>query len=475
MKIHLLQTNDIHSQLENYMRLAASLRQQRARLREQGDAVLTFDIGDILDRVRPETEATYGAINAAMMAAVGYDAWVFGNNEGLTIPVDRWDELRRLSGAVVFGSNLRTSCGSQLVGFADSQVFTAGGVRIGVFGVTAAYKEPYELLDVDVTSPFAAAAAQVDQLHSQGCDIVVALSHLGLWDDRKLAVQVPGIDVVLGSHSHNFMEAAEVIEGTAVFQPGAHGLRYGHTVIDFDTRSGCIQSIDCEAIAVDLHGPLDADTHSVYREYRPVFDEVLNQPVVCLPRPLPVRMDSESPLANILVEGLFERYPCDLGMMMAGALNASLRAGQIRRRHVHGACATPTRPVLLTLSGENIRNILEKSMSPEYYNQTGRGYGFRGGVIGFMAVANVDVEFALTHKNPRIHSVLIAGQPLNPLRRYRIVTCEYLWLSTVFAEFREAEDIQVQVPLVREVLGDALANPRVRDQADVCHYHRRDG
>ena len=48
------------------------------------DQVLTLDIGDHMDRMRPETEGTNASANLEIMNATGYEAMVMGNNEGLT-------------------------------------------------------------------------------------------------------------------------------------------------------------------------------------------------------------------------------------------------------------------------------------------------------------------------------------------------------------------------------------------------------
>src|SRR6476469_5832732 len=93
MKIHFFHTNDVHSHFEEYLQVATQLRRTRAAVLEQGETVFTFDIGDHADRKRMETEGTFGSTNAALLKAVHYDAWTFGNNEGLTLPKSRWADL----------------------------------------------------------------------------------------------------------------------------------------------------------------------------------------------------------------------------------------------------------------------------------------------------------------------------------------------------------------------------------------------
>ncbi|MCF8563876.1 5'-nucleotidase C-terminal domain-containing protein [Alicyclobacillus tolerans] len=470
MKIHLLHVNDVHSQLENYMRLGHQLREVRNRLKRQGQFVITVDIGDALDRVRPETEATCGHVNAAMMAALGVDAWIFGNNEGLTIPVEEWGNLVTRANTTAFGTNLQQESGKPFPFFRDSLIVQERGVKIGFFGLTPDYVLPYGVLGVRPLAPFAKAQEAVADLRRQGCQVVVLLSHLGLYADRQLAAAVPGIDLILGGHTHHFLSAAEQHAGTAVFQSGKHAVTFGHTVIDFDEQRGQVAGIECKPVEVDPQGPYDQQMLSAYRGYLPDIEERLSAPVVFLPERLPVNFDRESLLANVLADAMFEESPCDLGLVMTGSLTASLLVGWVEMRHVLGACSTPTRPLAMTLTGREIRSILAKSIQPEFYNKTGFGYGFRGSVVGYMAMANATAEVEVRNGTRSLGEVTVGGEPLDPHRDYRLITSEYLWLSSVFEEFKNGRHIVYQKPLVRELLLDRLKRDDFLDLAKHSRY-----
>lgn len=56
--------------------------QQKALL-SSNSSVLTFDLGDAMDRVHPLSEATDGQANVELLNQIGYDAVTIGNNEGL--------------------------------------------------------------------------------------------------------------------------------------------------------------------------------------------------------------------------------------------------------------------------------------------------------------------------------------------------------------------------------------------------------
>jgi 5'-nucleotidase/UDP-sugar diphosphatase len=78
---------------------------------------------------------------------------------------------------------------------------------VGVIGVSTP-TTPQITSDVGLVVFHAAApavAAAVDELHSQGVDKIVVLSHLGYEQDIQLAQAVPGIDAIVGGHSHTLL------------------------------------------------------------------------------------------------------------------------------------------------------------------------------------------------------------------------------------------------------------------------------
>ena len=75
----------------------------------------------------------------------------------------------------------------------------------------------------------------------EGCDVVVCLSHLGFRIkngvcDEKLAAETKGIDVILGGHSHTFMEKPAVYlnadgKSVPVLHTGKSGIYVGEMVL----------------------------------------------------------------------------------------------------------------------------------------------------------------------------------------------------------------------------------------------------
>ena len=94
-------------------------------------------------------------------------------------------------------------------------VLERGGMKIGVFGVSPKMEglvQADKCEGIVYNDPIVAAQEVTDLLRTkEGCDVVICLSHLGFRlknevCDEKLAAATRGIDVILGGHSHTFME-----------------------------------------------------------------------------------------------------------------------------------------------------------------------------------------------------------------------------------------------------------------------------
>lgn len=80
------------------------------------------------------------------------------------------------------------------------------------------------------TQPAAAARDFFDR-ETKDWDYCIALTHIGLSNDRQLAAKCPEIDLILGGHSHHHLERPEMVGKTAICQTGSHGRFAGiHTV-----------------------------------------------------------------------------------------------------------------------------------------------------------------------------------------------------------------------------------------------------
>ncbi len=124
-------------------------------------------------------------------------------------------------------------------------------MRVGIFGLGVDFEGlvlPQLHEGVRHTDPFSAARRAISELRAEGCQLVICLSHLGYRyrgdrpSDTLLAQEVEGIDLILGGHSHTFMDEPDVYlhaggRQTLVNQVGWAGMRLGRVDVSVDPQA----------------------------------------------------------------------------------------------------------------------------------------------------------------------------------------------------------------------------------------------
>lgn len=256
-RVTLLHTNDTHSRVEpfgpgngNLSGLGGMARRATLvkRLRAELGPVLLTDSGDTFQGT-PYFNLWRGRLDYQLMRMVGYDLGTLGNHDfdnGVAPLVEAIESMRAMThrNAPFEFVNCNFDCqGAPELGryLHPYVVKEFPGLRMGVTGVGVAFQglvSPANHKGIRWNEPDVALRPIVERLRTlERCDVVVLLSHLGYdaqghaWDDRTLAKAVPGIDVILGGHSHTFLDAPTKIshEGgdTYINQVGFAGVNLG--------------------------------------------------------------------------------------------------------------------------------------------------------------------------------------------------------------------------------------------------------
>ncbi|TGE22958.1 bifunctional metallophosphatase/5'-nucleotidase [Hymenobacter metallicola] len=259
VRLTILHTNDMHSRIEPFpdnsaqwagmggMARRASLIEQ---IRKQEPNVLLLDSGDIWQGT-PYFNFFSGELEYKLMTQMAYDASTLGNHDfdnGL-------EGLKKQLPNAGFPFLIANYDFSQTIlagQFKPYKVFEKAGLRIGVFGIGIEMQGLISDRNIGGTKyldPVATSQSMVTQLRGpERCDMVICLSHLGYKyesakiDDHKLAAQVPGIDLILGGHTHTFLEKPDVILGagghqTLINQVGWSGINLGRLDYSFEHGS----------------------------------------------------------------------------------------------------------------------------------------------------------------------------------------------------------------------------------------------
>ncbi|MBB3108301.1 2',3'-cyclic-nucleotide 2'-phosphodiesterase (5'-nucleotidase family) [Paenibacillus phyllosphaerae] len=466
----LLHSNDIHSRLENAARMASYIADTR---RQYGaEHVLLLDIGDHMDRMRLETEGSDGDVNIALMNAAGYEAVTVGNNEGLTFTMEQLANAYALEARFpVICANMKRSGASDLPEWMQPSIIVdKGGLKIGLIGATAAFSEFYTLLDWEVTEPLAAIRTEVERLRSQ-VDVIVIMSHLGILLDRKMAESIPGIDLILGGHTHHLLEEPEIIGQTYVCAAGKFGEYIGRVEIAVDPASGRPRyRVACVPVAA---WELEQSAAEIIEQYHTLASERLSHVVAYLEQPLESRTSHESPLANLLAAGLRSWTDAQIGIVNAGQLLGSLAVGEVTAGQLHALCPSPINPCRMQLSGSAIRQALEESLLTEFKEKPIRGFGFRGLVLGTLAVDGLEIDFDPdAPPYEKITAIHVDGAELDLERNYIVGTIDMFTFGVGYLSIKSGTDIQYYLPeFIRGVLAEQLKDEALIADSGRSRWH----
>jgi 5'-nucleotidase/UDP-sugar diphosphatase len=394
-KITILHTNDHHGHywhgrhgdygLAAQKTLVDKIRQE---VESAGGSVLLLSGGDINTGV-PSSDLQDAEPDFKGMSAIGYDAMVLGNHEfdnslDVLIKQKEWASFPFLAANVV-----KKDSGKTL--FDAYKIFNFGGLKIAVFGlitpdtpflVTPSYVETLTFSD-----PIAVAKKLVPELRKQA-DLVIALSHLGYYEEGKhgssapgdvtLAKSVSGIDVIVGGHSHDKLPQAVVENGTAIVQAKEWGKYVGR--LDLTISNGVVTVVDSKLIPINLKKKIKKDGKSVrvlieeeikedptmiallnpYNEKgKAELNKVIGSTLDKFDGERDIVRAKETNLGNLIAMVQRLKIGADVGVMNSGGIRTSLPKGEITYNDVLKVQPFANSICRVTLTGTDLKKYIE--------------------------------------------------------------------------------------------------------------------
>jgi 5'-nucleotidase / UDP-sugar diphosphatase len=323
-----------------------------------------------------------GLAEAEVLQALGTDVMVLGNHEFDDGP----EPLAAFIDAVAFpviGGNVDVSDEPALAGRVPAHVvLEVGGAPLGIVGAltpdTAEIASPGP--KVRFADPVESLRAQVADLTAQGVTRIIALTHVGIEDDLRIAAEVAGLDAVIGGHSHTLMGGdgqptyPTLVTGpdgrdVPVAQAGAYGAHLGELRLTFDA-DGVVTAVDGAMIAVGPEFAPDAamaDRVAALAEpFEALVAEVVGEATAPIDGSRETCRAQECAMGVLVAEAMLARTR-DLGVSIAiqngGGLRASIDAGPITRGEVLTVLPFGNALATVTLTGADVLAALENGVS----------------------------------------------------------------------------------------------------------------
>ncbi len=419
----ILHTNDLHNNLGLLPRLAALVARERAR----APHTVLLDAGD-LGLGGPSAD-----LGVALLVALGYDALTPGNAE--TGLAEQRRHLGRIGAPVVVANIAPGALGYPTLPALER---TVDGIRVGMLGLTPTpvYPAGHPLhrrnaQDVPVEDAVAAAGLWVPRLR-ENADFVLVVSHLGLWRDIELAAMVPGIDLIIGGHSHHRLPALLQVGQTAIAQAGIGGTYLG--VVSVTAAAGGWR---CEGRIEPVWQDIAPDkaTEQAVRTYLrrrlPESLDPIGETTGCWADPW-----TENPWANVVTDHLRGAAGADVCLYNASGLFPALDPGAVTLWDLWRA--VPALPlneamglsdiVAMTVTGADLKAICEHSVSDlpcDIAAKVSRSARWPGST--FLQVSGLRTTIDLRRPlGERVTTLTVAGAEVEPERSYTVATSGFL-------------------------------------------------
>ena len=376
MELTIYHTNDIHSHLNEYARIQSYMASHRPQLQHPS---LYLDIGDHVDLSAPVTEATIGKKNIELLSQAHCDIATIGNNEGMTISHEALQNLYTDANFKVICANVFDEKGYLPNHITSSYVKEIEGSRILFVAATAPFTPFYRALDWVVTDPLAAIKDEIEA-HKGQFDILIVMSHVGVFFDEKLCQEIPEIDVIFGSHTHHYFENGEFNNGVLMAAAG----KYGHFLgeVNLTIEHGKVSDKKAK-----LH-PLDA-LPQVETHFEEEGKALLSEPVIDHHVKLLKKTDVITETSYLLAESVYEFTHADCALVNAGLIVNSIEADKVTEYDIHRMLPHPINLVRVRLTGDELIKVIQKSQKQEYMHEHAQGLGFRGDIFGGYILYNL--------------------------------------------------------------------------------------
>ncbi|MEA3455734.1 MAG: bifunctional UDP-sugar hydrolase/5'-nucleotidase [Campylobacterota bacterium] len=403
------------------------------KLKNDNPATLTVSTGD--DLMNRFFHTYRGKAIFSLMSDAGYDLYVFGNHEFdkgsgvLSKALDNTEFEVVCSDLDVSRSALKDKCHPYLIKELD-------GVKVGLFSLMTE-NFPVVTAERNVTMPsdnVATAKKMVETLRDKGADLIIALSHIGYKEDRKLAKQIKGIDLIFGGHSHHYVKKMGHINNTAIVNGGEMG---------------------SQVVKVDI--PMTKDLKVLHKEITmqkiPVTDKIeankkIEAKVAAFVAKFPaevilgqtkgewdmhsrVTRKGESPVAEMINDMMRKKFKVDIVLNNGGAFrgNKTYKPGPVTDTMLKEIDEFRQYAITLRLQGRHLKDILEWSAAS--YGEGGflqpSGIRYR---ITLPKQPMIKEGERIIKKGERIDNikVLIDGkwQAVDPEREYKILSNSFM-------------------------------------------------
>jgi 2',3'-cyclic-nucleotide 2'-phosphodiesterase (5'-nucleotidase family) len=255
---------------------------------------------------------------------------------------------------------------------------------------------------------------------------VVALSHCGYENggaplDPAIAAGAPGINLIIGGHSHTVLKTAAVVGKTMIVQTGTAGAYVGKEVLDFTIYKGEVvgQATSYELVptvtSVVEDPAIKAIVDGYNNQLKAKMNVVIGKALVALDGERADLRTKETNLGNYIADWMRISTGADIAIENGGSIRVSVPAGDVTVGNVFAVLPFDNFLVVVEVKGSTMKAVLENSVSA-YPAQLG----------GFLQISGFSYTFDPSKPvGSRVVSITKDGKPMDMGATYKLCTADY--------------------------------------------------
>ncbi|WP_430814323.1 bifunctional metallophosphatase/5'-nucleotidase [Carboxylicivirga sp. RSCT41] len=351
--------NDQHGQIDNFSKIKHIIDTERLQTNVivacSGDM---FSGNPVVDNASEE-----GAPMIDLMNRIGFDISVIGNHEfdyGQEVLKNRMNQ-----------ADFEWVCANVDMSSSDIpqpkayHTISKGDLNICFLGLVETYGKdgaipsthPNKVKGISFEDHTHVTGNYAQLKYEEECDLLVALTHIGLNSDKELAKQHTFFDLIIGGHSHS--KAQELINGTPVFQAGSYLNQLGKITLVIKNQE--VIEYDYDIIELSSYRDYDADMQLLIDDYNnlPYLKEIIGYSH---------NDHDRSQVGCFYTDALRNYLDVNVSFQNTGGVRSGLYSGDISRREIFEISPFKNGVIKYEMSVLEIKQFLIGSASGFYYS-----------------------------------------------------------------------------------------------------------
>lgn len=429
-------------------------------MKTKGIAPLVFASGDLIGAgLFKELEGKDMTMAASRM---GLHGTVLGNHD-LDYGLDIFKERVSDSSFPWYSANLLDASGAAFAGVKPWEIIEWHGKKIAVIGLINDWLKYCTKVEkgknVLYRDYISVAKEFISWVKSQPIqpDLIVALTHMNLKHDLRLAQFVPELDLILGGHDHEFMHLTK--NGTPILKSGTNWQYATHVEVNFDSQGKPVIRYKAIPISKDIIPSNDFDDIiALHKEITTKDQTPIAFTSYALDGRSQVLRTRETNMSQLIGDALKNSLNTDLAFLFGGLIRSDkiFPPGPITKTDINSMLPFDTAYVAsVDLTGKQVLEFLK--------------YGLANiGTGDFLQASGIELEFQITdNSNVKLdpRNIFINGEPFDQNKTYS-VACYSVLANEIKEHFpnikiKRIQNTQGKNIILAELVIDYLSKQKV--------------